>query len=127
MAFELLSRGAARAVLVEADRRAVRALERSAVELGLSDRLEIVRDDGFANVPAGPFDLVYLDPPYAEVARLGEVLARLELSDDAAIVIEHLTREPPSDPEPETGLACIATYKYGDTSLTLLTRDPADT
>ena len=123
MAFELLSRGARDAVLVESDRRALRSLQRSAEQLGLSERVEVRRGDGFRDVPAGPFGLVFLDPPYAEVGRLGEVLARLELTEDAAVVIEHLTREPPSAPDPETGLACVATYKYGDTSLTLLRHD----
>lgn len=125
MSFELLSRGAVRAVLVESDRRALKAIHRSAQSLGLADSVEIRRADGFENVPPGPFDLVFLDPPYAEVGRLGDVLARLELSEDAAVVIEHLTREPPEPPDPETGLACAATYKYGDTSLMLLKREPS--
>lgn len=123
MAFELLSRGARDAVLIESDRRAVRALRRSAEDLGLDGQTEIRVGDGFLSLPSGPFGLVFLDPPYAEVGRLGEVLRRLELSDDAAVVIEHLTREPPAAPDPQTGLACVATYKYGDTSLTLLKRE----
>ena len=127
MAFELLSLGAARAVLVESNRKACAALRRSAGELGLEDRVEIRQGDGFASVPKGEFGLVFLDPPYADVARLGDVLPQLELSADAAVVIEHLTRHPPSTPEPQTGLACVATYKYGDTSLTLLRHEPLAT
>ena len=130
MAFELLSRGAREAVLVESDRRAVQALRASAEALGLDDRVVVVRGDGFQRLPEGVFDLVFLDPPYSNVGRLGEVLRGLAagaLGEDAAVVIEHLTREPPPPPDRETGLACVATYKYGDTSLTLLQRDsPTD-
>ncbi len=123
VAFELLSRGAQYAVLVDSDRRSVKALKRSATDLGLQNQVEIRGGDGFARVPPGPFGLVFLDPPYAEISRIGEVLGVLELTEDAAVLIEHLTREPPASPDPETGLACVATYKYGDTSLTLLKRE----
>lgn len=123
VAFELLSRGAAHAVLVDSDRRSIKALKRSASDLGLQDRVEIRGGDGFTRVPPGPFGLVFLDPPYAEIPRIGEVLGALALTEDAAVLIEHLTREPPPPPDPETGLACVATYKYGDTSLTLLKRE----
>lgn len=66
MAIEALSRGAAHARLVEADR-AVRALEaRNLADLGLSDRAAVVADDALAPSAAdgGPFDVVFCDPPF---------------------------------------------------------------
>lgn len=66
LGFEALSRGAARAVLVERDREAADALERVRDELKAP--AEIVCDDAMEYLArgGGPFDLVFVDPPYAE-------------------------------------------------------------
>lgn len=65
LGFEALSRGAARVVMVESDRRAVEALRTNAARLGAShvevaaaDALQFLRSDRRA------FDVVFLDPPY---------------------------------------------------------------
>src|SRR5437867_231202 len=80
---EALSRGAARAVFVERGRDALRALRANLAALHLSrDRARVVAGDAVATLPALgrselPFDLVFLDPPYATtVARVLEALAR---------------------------------------------------
>lgn len=64
--FEALSRGAARAVLVEADAAAVAALQLNRERLG-ADSAEIVHAEAqnFLVQPAAAFDVVFLDPPYA--------------------------------------------------------------
>ena len=66
LGFEALSRGAGRTVLVEREPLVVRALEASAERFG-EPRPQIVRADAFSylNAPAQPFDLVFLDPPFA--------------------------------------------------------------
>jgi 16S rRNA (guanine966-N2)-methyltransferase len=67
LAFEALSRGAARAVLVERDRRAVAALESARDVLGAE--ATIVNDDALAWLARSghePFDIVFVDPPYAD-------------------------------------------------------------
>jgi 16S rRNA (guanine966-N2)-methyltransferase len=67
LAFEALSRGASHAVLVESDRAAVAALEAARDELGAS--AEIVRGDALAYLArpgVGPFDIAFVDPPYAD-------------------------------------------------------------
>jgi 16S rRNA (guanine966-N2)-methyltransferase len=66
LGFEALSRGAARAVLVERDRQVADALERVRDELEAA--AEIVRDDAMEYLArgGGPYDLVFIDPPYAE-------------------------------------------------------------
>src|SRR5215213_9007276 len=70
LGIEALSRGAAKAVFVERDTRALSALARNLKELGLSDRAVIVG----AKVQAGiarlsessdRFAWVFVDPPYA--------------------------------------------------------------
>lgn len=67
LAFEALSRGAGSAVLVERDRRAVAALEAARDRLGAA--ATVVREDALvwlARPGHGPYDIVFVDPPYAE-------------------------------------------------------------
>lgn len=66
LGIEALSRGAASAVFVETDRRAVEVIEDNLAELGFGDRATVIRrpvDDAVASLPA-PVDLVLADPPY---------------------------------------------------------------
>ena len=70
LGIEALSRGAARAVFVERNPAAVRAIRDNLARTRLADRAEIVTGDALAYVanadPAGGrFDLVLADPPYA--------------------------------------------------------------
>lgn len=63
---EALSRGAARLVAVEADRTAAAALRRNIEKLGEGERCRLVIGDATRLARAAePFDIVYLDPPYA--------------------------------------------------------------
>lgn len=64
--FEALSRGAARAVLVEQDLEALAALRANRAKLKADDA-EIVAGEalGYLDGPATAFDIVFLDPPYA--------------------------------------------------------------
>ncbi len=63
---EALSRGAAEVILWERDAGAVRALDAWIERVGASDRARATRRDALrAGLPDGPFDLVFLDPPFA--------------------------------------------------------------
>ena len=64
--FEALSRGAARAVLVDSDREVLAALHENAAQLKAGGA-EIVEREAlsFLNGPVESFDVVFLDPPYA--------------------------------------------------------------
>lgn len=90
---EALSRGAADAVFVDADRRAVDAVRRNAEAAKLADGVRVHRRDVAAYLATaadeGPFDLVFCDPPY-EASALGGVLVRLAgaLAPDAVVVGE---------------------------------------
>lgn len=128
LAFEALSRGAARAVLVEGDRRVARAIDASARELGLEDRVTVVTAD-LEKPPAkwmgaldAPADLVFCDPPYARVERVGPVLSALleagKLRAGAAVVVEHARRAPP---HLASGFGEVGAYRYGDTAVLLCT------
>jgi 16S rRNA (guanine(966)-N(2))-methyltransferase RsmD len=70
LGFEAASRGAAKVVMVEMDRRVATTLRENAQTLG-PDRLELVRADAleFAALAARQgrsFDLAFLDPPYRQ-------------------------------------------------------------
>ncbi len=92
--FEAASRGAARVVSVEAARDVAQAIEEAAKNLGVDDVVTV-----FA-APAeralyrleGPFDIVYLDPPYADPVplQLFRLMRERELLAPGALVVyEH--------------------------------------
>lgn len=64
LGLEALSRGAASLVLVEADRAAAAALRRWIDARRLGAEAAVVVGDA-RHPPPGPFDLVFLDPPFA--------------------------------------------------------------
>src|SRR5215213_9117949 len=77
MGLEALSRGADRAVFVESDREACRAIERNLDKLRLTGA-EVLCDEAhrFLAYERRRFDLVLVDPPYDRVAEFAPALAR---------------------------------------------------
>jgi len=128
LAIESLSRGAARAVLVDHDARAVQAIRANLDALGLRDRARAARATVSAftarAVPEAPFDLVFADPPYALAPEaLASVLRSLAehslVADGAAVVVERRRASPPSSAPwvlPE-GWRIERERAYGDTLL----------
>ena len=98
---EALSRGAARVVLVERDQSALRALRANLAALGASraaarvmagDVLRVLPELG---AQEGPFDFVFVDPPYATTlaGRTLEALAAARICRDGTeVVVQHSTR-----------------------------------
>ena len=78
LGFEAASRGASKVLLVEKHEGAVASLRKQASELG-ADQIEVVHADvaRWLQGTATPFDIVFLDPPYAS-ADLGALCARLQ-------------------------------------------------
>lgn len=127
MGLELLSRGAERATFVERDRRVAGMVRRTAEGLGAGrDEARVVCGDVFSladrGLPGAPFDVVFLDPPYALGAgRVGALVEGLaasgQLSPGAIVVYEHAASAP--------GLACACleprkTKTHGVTTVDLL-------
>ncbi|AJF67487.1 16S rRNA (guanine(966)-N(2))-methyltransferase RsmD [Streptomyces vietnamensis] len=97
---EALSRGAVHALLVEADPRAAKTIRDNVRSIGLPGaELRTGRAEQIVTgpAPADPYDLVFLDPPYAVTdADLREILLTLcsggWLSEDALVTVERSTR-----------------------------------
>jgi 16S rRNA (guanine966-N2)-methyltransferase len=117
---EALSRGAGHALLVEADARAVRTIRENVKSLGLpgaevraGKAEQIVRGPA----PATPYDLVFLDPPYAVPDDdLREILLTLAsggwLADEALVTVERSTRGGVF-PWPD-GFEALRSRRYGE-------------
>ncbi|MBO1335906.1 16S rRNA (guanine(966)-N(2))-methyltransferase RsmD [Streptomyces sp. VRA16 Mangrove soil] len=97
---EALSRGSAHALLVEADARAARTIRENIKALGLPGaeaRTGKAEQVVTGEPPATPYDLVFLDPPYAvSDDDLREILLTLRtqgwLADEALVTVERSTR-----------------------------------
>jgi 16S rRNA (guanine966-N2)-methyltransferase len=129
LAIEALSRGAARAVLVERDHAAVNAIRRNLATTRLRAQAR-VQASTVATFLAGkppderPFDVVFLDPPYgATDVEMARVLDSLDesgwLAGRATIVLER-SSDAGAAPAPESW---ETTWEraYGDTLVTVLT------
>jgi 16S rRNA (guanine966-N2)-methyltransferase len=118
LGLEALSRGARHATFVDAAKPALAAVRTNVRALGVADRATIVPSDAvtFAGRrPGEPWDLVFVDPPYASdlAVRAVNMLPAASLASDAVIVIEHDRRNPP--PDPMGSLVRTDQRRYGDT------------
>lgn len=77
LGIEALSRGAARVTFVERAATALAALRTNLAATGYEDRAEVVAANvlAFLDSVAGPFDLAFCDPPFADQAILEATLA----------------------------------------------------
>ncbi len=134
---EALSRGAASAIFVEKDQGAAAVIDTNLRAAGLAGpnatviRWDVVRWLGEANADAS-FDLVLVDPPYAETELMTRVLEILgadaaPLGPDARVVAKHFWRDRP--PERIGRLVAERDRRFGETALTFYRRttseDPA--
>jgi 16S rRNA (guanine(966)-N(2))-methyltransferase RsmD len=126
---EALSRGAAHATFVERDRGAAAIIATNLGRTHLAgERARIVRAEalswlaGPGGSEAAPFDIVILDPPYAETELLTAALAALEshLAPGARVVAKHFWRDPP--PADAGLLASERERRFGETTLTFYRR-----
>ena len=122
LGIEALSRGAAHALFVERDRAALAVLRENLRALSLEPRTAIIAlpvDRALAEVARrGPYHLLLVDPPYADVAAavdlVGNLVGRGAVDGAARIVVEHASRdEAPEHP----ALELEDTRRYGDTAV----------
>ncbi len=130
---EAVSRGARHATFVEADRRVGALIRRNAAALGMGDVAVVTgRVESVVSAPPGrePFDVAYVDPPYAlQTPAIVTVLERLTgsgwLTDDAVVVVERALAA--GEPMWPAGYRLLRRRRYGETILwyVALARAPA--
>jgi 16S rRNA (guanine(966)-N(2))-methyltransferase RsmD len=121
LGIEALSRGAVQATFVERARPALRALEANLAALGLASEGSVLAEPvprALAQLAekGARYELVFADPPYAELDAAAASLARLPdvLGEGATVVLEH--RKDDASPALE-GLILEGERRYGDTAL----------
>lgn len=124
LGIEALSRGAVHATFVDSGKQAIKALTANLAELGIADRATVVQGDALRVRGVGPWNLVFVDPPYASdlAVRAVAALSPESLAADATIVIEHDRRHVP--PDAVGSLLRTDQRRYGDTSVSFYTRGP---
>lgn len=137
LGIEALSRGAARCVFVENDRRAAAVLRQNIEHTRMADHAHIVTADTLRSVERlraldVRFGLLMFDPPYRLLANengwraLGEFLVALaeagRVAAKALVVIEHRAGDAPE--APPVRLREIDRRTWGDTGVVLLAFAP---
>jgi 16S rRNA (guanine966-N2)-methyltransferase len=123
LGIEALSRGAARAVFVEGNRRAVEFLDRNLEHLGCSGRSEVLNVDAIRYLQQSDdtFGLVFADPPYAfeATASLPSLaFSRNVVTPGGYLLIEH-TADVQFQESPLYGIGPVK--KFGRTIVTFFT------
>ena len=123
LGIEALSRGAARATMVDTG---VSLARRNVRELGLAGRAEVVRSDALRYLRRSRrrFDLIFCDPPYRLADRLEGELDSLipgRLAEGGRLICESAARRPL-----ELSLPLLAERRYGDTLIRIHQRGPGD-
>ena len=117
LGIEALSRGAAEAVFVDSDPRAVKAIEDNLAKLGASSRVHRRDVPAWLKAADGTFDLVFVDPPYSSArqtgARLDELLPPL-LTETSLTVTESDKRNPL-----QLAMPLLDERTYGDTRIAI--------
>lgn len=126
MGIEALSRGASRAVFVDGRQEACRLVQENLKLTGLEKKAQVVRSDYMAYLDhcRETFDLIFLDPPYAEVF-LENALKRISEIDilaDCGIIICERSADKQLDFD-IPGLQRCKDHRYGKTYITIYRKD----
>jgi 16S rRNA (guanine966-N2)-methyltransferase len=122
ISFEAASRGAAHVMAVESHRDTAHAIEQAAQDLAVDNIVHVFpapAERALYRVE-GPFDIVYLDPPYADEVPL-QIFRLLRerslLAPEAVVVYEHVAKRIlPNIP----GYRSVREEVYGDVALAFL-------
>ena len=128
MGIELLSRGAARCTFIDQDARAAARVRRNLAKVGAEKgAYAVLHGDACqlaerGRIAGAPFDVVFLDPPYAlsagvVSAMLKHLVAQGALRSGATVVYERSAQAPGLD---VPGLIPMRTKRYGITCVDLL-------
>jgi len=122
MGIEALSRGAVSAVFVDERRDACKLVEQNTCLARVADRSKVVQSDylSFLSRKSGLYDLIFLDPPYAEVFLENSLkkISEIDILSDRGIIICERPAEKQLDFE-IPGLVRGKDYRYGKTWVTI--------
>lgn len=126
LGIEALSRGAQRAVFVDEGEKACALMKENLRRTKLEQQGRVVRSDymSFLRGCRDKFDLIFLDPPYAEVflENALKCITEIDILRSGGIIV----CERPLDKEllwQSTGYSRSKDYKYGKTLITLYRKD----
>ena len=122
MAIEALSRGAASAVIVDGRREACKLISDNLKLAHVADRAKVVQSDYLAYLDhcRESFDLIFLDPPYAEVFLENSLkkISEIDILSSRGIIICERPADKLLDFE-IPGLQRGKDYRYGKTWVTM--------
>jgi len=127
LGIEALSRGAASATFVERSTEALKALRKNIAVTGFTDRADVVAADVSSFIErsiAGPYDVVFCDPPFADVSLLEATLAHPRLARalarEAPVIARVLKKHQPRVPD---GARVTRAREIGEETLLFLRYD----
>ena len=122
MGIEALSRGAKSAVIVDGRRDACKLINENLRITRLQDHAKVIQSDylGYLDRCKETFDLIFLDPPYAEVFLENALkrISEIDILSDRGIIICERPADKTLDME-IPGLVRGKDYRYGNTWITL--------
>jgi 16S rRNA (guanine966-N2)-methyltransferase len=130
LGLEALSRGAAHVTFVERRREAIAAIKANVLALDVAAQVRLVARtvEAAAAELSGVLDVVFADPPYADVQSgaatraLDRMLAAISLAPGGTLVLEHSSK---TAPPAFSGLGTPHdTRVYGDTAISLYLAGP---
>lgn len=124
LAFEAISRGAAKALCVENNRKCVQSIEKNAELFDVKSQIRVLPSDvwSFVNGMPTAYDIVFADPPYdyPYMADLVEaVIHKGWLKEDGWFVLEHDARH-----NFTVHPNCVFAKPYGRTTVTIFLTQP---
>jgi 16S rRNA (guanine966-N2)-methyltransferase len=124
LGIEALSRGAARATFVERGAEALKAIRRNLETTGFAARSLVVAANVIAYLdsrPRGPFDIVFCDPPFADVAiaeaTVGHEGLRSAAAPEGLVVVRAHAKHVPAVP---SGVHVVRVKEIGEEKLLFL-------
>ena len=125
LAIEALSRGAAYAVLVDQNPQAVSVIKENLKKTKLDQKASVFQSDylRFLSATRERFDIIFLDPPYAEnfIENALRKISEIDILTEGGIIVCERSRER-SLPATVGDLICSKDYCYGKTAVNLYTR-----
>ena len=124
LAIECLSRGAAHAVIVDQSRDAVSIIKENLKNTGFSNQANVYQLEAlrFLTTTTEHFDIIFLDPPYAEklLEESLKLISEIDILSEGGIIVCERPRDKQL-PASIGSLICSKDYNYGKISVNLYT------